>query len=152
MVTTFTCPDCGGSRVNERVRSCLINGKNIADVTAMPVPEALEFVNSITDPMAADIKRELGRRLGALVQIGLGYLSLSRGTGTLVWRRGAAHQDSEVHQLALTDMAYVSTSRASASTRRTSTCSRNPCARCATTATPCSSSSTTAKSSSSRTT
>ena len=83
MVSSYECPDCRGSRVNEKVRSCLINGKNIADVTAMAIPEAMEFVASISDPMAADIKRELGRRLGALVQIGLGYLSLSRGTGTL---------------------------------------------------------------------
>ena len=107
MVTTFTCPDCGGSRVNERVRSCLINGKNIADVTAMPVPEALEFVNSITDPMAADIKRELGRRLGALVQIGLGYLSLSRGTGTLSGGEAQRIKIAKYINSALTDMAYV---------------------------------------------
>ena len=107
MVTSFTCPDCGGSRVNERVRSCLINGKNIADVTAMPVPEALEFVNSITDPMAADIKRELGRRLGALVQIGLGYLSLSRGTGTLSGGEAQRIKIAKYINSALTDMAYV---------------------------------------------
>lgn len=107
MVTTFTCPDCGGSRVNERVRSCQINGKNIADVTAMPVPEALEFVNSITDPMAADIKRELGRRLGALVQIGLGYLSLSRGTGTLSGGEAQRIKIAKYINSALTDMAYV---------------------------------------------
>ena len=107
MVTTFTCPDCGGSRVNERVRSCLINGKNIADVTAMPVPEALEFVNSITDPMSADIKRELGRRLGALVQIGLGYLSLSRGTGTLSGGEAQRIKIAKYINSALTDMAYV---------------------------------------------
>lgn len=107
MVTTFTCPDCGGSRVNERVRSCLINGRNIADVTAMPVPEALEFVNSITEPMAADIKRELGRRLGALVQIGLGYLSLSRGTGTLSGGEAQRIKIAKYINSALTDMAYV---------------------------------------------
>lgn len=107
MVTAFTCPDCGGSRVNERVRSCLINGRNIADVTAMPVPEALEFVNSITDPMAADIKRELGRRLGALIQIGLGYLSLSRGTGTLSGGEAQRIKIAKYINSALTDMAYV---------------------------------------------
>lgn len=107
MVTTFTCPDCGGSRVNERVRSCLINGRNIADVTAMPVPEALEFVNSIADPMAADIKRELGRRLCALVQIGLGYLSLSRGTGTLSGGEAQRIKIAKYINSALTDMAYV---------------------------------------------
>lgn len=107
MVTTFTCPDCGGSRVNEKVRSCLINGKNIADVTAMSIPEALDFVNSITDPMAADIRRELGRRLGALIQIGLGYLSLSRGTGTLSGGEAQRIKIAKYINSALTDMAYV---------------------------------------------
>ncbi len=107
MVTTFTCPDCGGSRLNEKVRSCLINGKNIADVTAMSIPEALDFVNSITDPMAADIRRELGRRLGALIQIGLGYLSLSRGTGTLSGGEAQRIKIAKYINSALTDMAYV---------------------------------------------
>lgn len=107
MVTTFTCPECGGSRVNEKVRSCLINGKNIADATAMSIPEALDFVNSITDPMAADIKRELGRRLGALIQIGLGYLSLARGTGTLSGGEAQRIKIAKYINSALTDMAYV---------------------------------------------
>ncbi|OUO94381.1 excinuclease ABC subunit UvrA [Cloacibacillus sp. An23] len=107
MVTTFTCPACGGSRVNDKVRSCLINGKNIADVTAMSIPEALDFVNSITDPMAADIKRELGRRLGALIQIGLGYLSLARGTGTLSGGEAQRIKIAKYINSALTDMAYV---------------------------------------------
>ena len=107
MVTAFTCPECGGSRVNEKVRSCLINGKNIADVTAMSIPEALDFVNSITDPMAADIRRELSRRLGALIQIGLGYLSLSRGTGTLSGGEAQRIKIAKYINSALTDMAYV---------------------------------------------
>ena len=107
MVSSYECPDCRGSRVNEKVRSCLINGKNIADVTAMAIPEAMEFVASISDPMAADIKRELGRRLGALVQIGLGYLSLSRGTGTLSGGEAQRIKIAKYINSALTDMAYV---------------------------------------------
>ena len=107
MVSNYECPECHGSRVNEKVRSCLINGKNIADVTMMPIPEAIEFVSSITDPMAADIKRELGRRLGALVQIGLGYLSLSRGTGTLSGGEAQRIKIAKYINSALTDMAYV---------------------------------------------
>ena len=79
MVSSYECPDCRGSRVNEKVRSCLINGKNIADVTAMAIPEAMEFVASISDPMAADIKRELGRARGARGEVGLGDVLLWRG-------------------------------------------------------------------------
>ncbi len=107
MATTFVCPECGGSRVNGMVRGCLINGKNIADVAAMPIPEALDFVNSISVPIAADIKRELGRRLGALIQIGLGYLSLSRGTGTLSGGEAQRIKIAKYINSSLTDMAYV---------------------------------------------
>ena len=57
--------------------------------------------------MAADIKRELGRRLGALVQIGLGYLSLSRGTGTLSGGEAQRIKIAKYINSALTDMAYV---------------------------------------------
>ncbi|MCF0248158.1 MAG: ATP-binding cassette domain-containing protein, partial [Synergistes sp.] len=84
-----------------------INGKNIADVTAMPVPDAIEFINSIDDSLAADIKRELGRRLGALVQIGLGYLSLSRATATLSGGEAQRIKIAKYINSALTDMAYV---------------------------------------------
>ena len=107
MVDSFPCPECGGSRVNETVRGCLINGKNIADVTAMAIPDALAFINSLTDPLAADIRRELSRRLGALVQIGLGYLSLSRGTGTLSGGEAQRIKIAKYINSALTDMAYV---------------------------------------------
>ena len=107
MVSNYECPECHGSRVNEKVRSCLINGKNIAEVTAMAIPEAIAFVESITDPVASDIKRELRRRLGALVQIGLGYLSLSRGTSTLSGGEAQRIKIAKYINSALTDMAYV---------------------------------------------
>nr|MCR5336549.1 excinuclease ABC subunit UvrA [Synergistes sp.] len=107
MVTSYECPECRGSRVNEKVRSCLINGKNIADVTAMSIPEAMDFISGITDPIAADIKRELSRRLGALAQIGLGYLSLSRATGTLSGGEAQRIKIAKYINSALTDMAYV---------------------------------------------
>lgn len=83
MVSTFECPECLGSRVNEKVRSCRINGKNIAEVTMMQIPDAIEFVKSITDPLAIDMKRELAKRLGALMEMELGSLFLNRGTNTL---------------------------------------------------------------------
>ena len=90
MTCTKECPECHGTRLNERVRSCLIMGNNLADVVAMPINEALEFIDAINHPLASDLKNELRKRLQALCNIGLGYLSLSRGTGTL----------SGIHQLA----------------------------------------------------
>jgi excinuclease UvrABC ATPase subunit len=107
MVSSFVCPDCGGSRVNERVRSCKINGRNIADVTAMSIPEAMDFIAAIDDPLAGDIKRELTKRLGALCAIGLGYLSLARGTGTLSGGEAQRIKIAKYINSALTDMAYV---------------------------------------------
>lgn len=107
MVSTFECPDCQGTRVNERVRSCRINGKNIADVVAMPITEAIVFIQGIDDPLAIDLKRELLRRLQALLDIGLGYLSLSRGTGTLSGGEAQRIKIAKYINSALTDMAYV---------------------------------------------
>lgn len=107
MISTFTCPDCGGSRVNERVRSCRINGYNIAEVCDMTIPAALSFVQSIEDPLAVDLKRELMRRLQALVDIGLGYLSLSRGTGTLSGGEAQRIKIAKYINSALCDMVYV---------------------------------------------
>ncbi len=107
MVSTFVCPECGGSRVNERVRSCKIQEKNIADVVEMPIPEALAFVEGIQDPLAREIRRELLKRLGALEDIGLGYLSLSRGTGTLSGGEAQRIKIAKYINSALTDMVYV---------------------------------------------
>lgn len=107
MVSSFICPECGGSRVNERVRSCKIHGKNIAEVVDMAIPDAIEFVQGIEEPLAQDIRRELLKRLGALKAIGLGYLSLSRGTGTLSGGEAQRIKIAKYINSALTDMVYV---------------------------------------------
>ena len=107
MVSTFECPECHGSRVNDRVRSCLINGRNIADVTAMSVPEAAAFAAGIESPLACDIKRELLRRLNALEEIGLGYLSLGRGTSTLSGGEAQRIKIAKYINSPLSDLAYV---------------------------------------------
>lgn len=107
MISTFTCPDCGGCRLNERVRSCRINGKNIAEVIDLPIPEAMEFVRGVEDPLAVDLKRELLKKLTALDDIGLSYLSLSRGMDTLSGGEAQRIKIAKYANSALTDMAYV---------------------------------------------
>ena len=107
MVSTFECPQCGGSRLNEKVRSCLINGKNIAEVCDMPIPQAIEFIKTIENPLAKDLKTELVKRLGALCDIGLYYLSLSRGTDTLSGGEAQRIKIAKYIKSALTDMVYV---------------------------------------------
>ncbi len=107
MVSTFTCPVCGGARLNEKVLSCRINGKNIAEVTAMPIPEAYDFIVGIKDPLAADLVPEITNRLGALIKIGLGYLSLSRGMNTVSGGEAQRIKIAKYINSSLTDMAYV---------------------------------------------
>jgi excinuclease UvrABC ATPase subunit len=107
MAVTVVCPECGGTRVNAKVRSCLICGKNIAQVVDMPISEAVKFVAGIDDPLAVDLRKELVTRLQALVDIGLGYLSLSRATGTLSGGEAQRIKIAKYINSALTDMAYV---------------------------------------------
>jgi excinuclease ABC A subunit len=107
MLTMGTCPDCKGTRLNEKIRSCRINGKNIAEVGDMPISELSNFINAIDDPLAVDIKRELLRRVQALNDIGLGYISLSRGTGTLSGGEAQRIKIAKYINSALTDMVYV---------------------------------------------
>lgn len=107
IVSSFTCPDCGGARLNARIRSCEINGRNICQVSDMPIPEAAEFVRSIDSPLARDIRGELLKRLNALVEIGLGYLSLSRGTDTLSGGEAQRIKIARYINSPLTDMLYV---------------------------------------------
>ena len=107
MTCTTECPECHGTRLNERVRSCRIRGKNLADVVAMPITEALAFVDTIDHPLASDLRGELHKRLQALCDIGLGYLSLSRGTGTLSGGEAQRIKIAKYINSPLTDMAYV---------------------------------------------
>ncbi|MBQ7735633.1 MAG: excinuclease ABC subunit UvrA [Bacteroidales bacterium] len=107
MLTMGTCPDCHGTRLNDKIRSCRINGKNIAEVGDMPISDVVDFVAAIDDPLAVDIQRELAKRLQALCDIGLGYLSLSRGTGTLSGGEAQRIKIAKYINSALTDMVYV---------------------------------------------
>lgn len=101
------CPECHGTRVNERVRSCKINDLSIADVCLLPLDKALDFIRRISDPLAVDIQAELEKRLSALLEIGLGYLTLSRGTGTLSGGEGQRVKIARNINSALADILYV---------------------------------------------
>ena len=83
MLTMGTCPDCKGTRLNEKIRSCKIGGLNIADVTAMSISDCKTWMETLGNPLAEDIKRATIERLSALEEIGLGYLTLDRAIGTL---------------------------------------------------------------------
>lgn len=107
IVSTFLCPDCKGARLSEKIRSCKINGKNICEVVDLPIPEAAAFIQEIEDPLAVDLKREILKRMNALIEIGLGYLTLSRGTDTLSGGEAQRIKISRYINSPLTDMMYV---------------------------------------------
>ena len=73
----------------------------------MPISDLQDFIEGIDDPLAVDIKRELTKRIQALNNIGLGYLSLSRGTGTLSGGEAQRIKIAKYINSALTDMVYV---------------------------------------------
>ena len=106
-VTFAACPECGGTRLNEGARSSTIRGKNIADACAMQISDLTEWVRELDDQSVAPLLEALGETLESFVEIGLGYLSLDRSTGTL--SGGEAQRTKLIRHLgsSLTDVTYV---------------------------------------------
>src|SRR5690606_33258813 len=105
-VTFTTCPECGGTRLNEAARSSKIRGISIADACAMQISDLAEWVAGIDEPSVAPLVAALRDTLGAFVEIGLGYLTLDRPSGTL--SGGEAQRVKMVRHLgsSLTDVTY----------------------------------------------
>ena len=101
------CPACNGTRLNATARSSLIAGKSIADVCAMQISDLVEWVRQIDDAGLAPLTAKLTETLESFVQIGLGYLSLDRPTGTL--SGGESQRTKMIRHLGspLTDVTYV---------------------------------------------
>jgi excinuclease ABC A subunit len=106
-VTFTTCPECGGTRLNEAARSSKIKGINIADACAMQINELAEWVRGLKEPSVAPLLTTLRETLDSFVEIGLGYLSLDRPSGTL--SGGEAQRTKMIGHLgsSLTDVTYV---------------------------------------------
>ncbi|MGX1567340.1 ATP-binding cassette domain-containing protein [Streptomyces sp. NPDC055506] len=105
---TFTeCPECDGTRLSELVRSSRIGKVNIADACAMEIRDLAEWVRGIDDPSVAPLLAKLRHTLDSFVEIGLGYLSLDRASGTL--SGGEAQRTKMIRHLgsSLTDVTYV---------------------------------------------
>lgn len=83
VISTKICPECDGKRLDKKVLSCKISGKNIADCTALSIDELLNFVGKIDDKTYETILKELSGKLKSLVEIGLQYLTLDRRTDSL---------------------------------------------------------------------
>jgi excinuclease UvrABC ATPase subunit len=106
-ITFTTCPDCDGTRLSEAARSSRIEGINIAEACAMQISDLAEWVRGLDEPSVAPLLAALGENLDSFVEIGLGYLSLDRSSGTL--SGGEAQRTKMVRQLgsSLTDVTYV---------------------------------------------
>jgi excinuclease UvrABC ATPase subunit len=107
MLNMGVCPDCGGTRVSERVRSCRIRGINIAEACAMSITRLNQWVRALDEPLAVDIKQAISARLSALEEIGLGYLSLERGVGTLSGGEAQRCKIAKYINSSLADVLYI---------------------------------------------
>ncbi|HJE46235.1 excinuclease ABC subunit UvrA [Levilactobacillus namurensis] len=107
IVTRKPCPTCHGTRLRAEVLTNHINGKNIAEVSAMDLRHVLTFLQGITEPLATDVVRELTTKIQSLVDIGLGYLTLDRGTSSLSGGEAQRIRIAKYLTSALVDMVYI---------------------------------------------
>jgi excinuclease UvrABC ATPase subunit len=106
-VTFTVCPECSGTRLSAEARSSKIAGISIADACAMQISDLAVWVRGLHEPSVAPLLESLGHTLDSFVEIGLGYLSLERPSGTL--SGGEAQRTKMIRHLgsSLTDVTYV---------------------------------------------
>ncbi|MCA9711615.1 MAG: ATP-binding cassette domain-containing protein, partial [Myxococcales bacterium] len=106
-ITFSICPECEGTRLSAAARSSRIGGKSIADACAMQTSDLAAWVGDLDEPSVAPLLAALRRTLDSFVEIGLGYLSLDRPSGTL--SGGEAQRTKMIRHLgsSLTDVTYV---------------------------------------------
>ncbi len=106
-VTFTTCPECDGTRLSKEARSSKIEGKNIGDVCAMQISDLADWVRDLDEPSVAPLLTGLQHLLDSFAEIGLGYLSLDRPSGTL--SGGESQRTKMIRHLgsSLTDVTYV---------------------------------------------
>ncbi|MBP5693189.1 MAG: excinuclease ABC subunit UvrA [Bacteroidales bacterium] len=107
MLRMGVCPDCGGTRLNQKILSCKIEGKNIAEVTSMSIRKLNAWIKGLSDPLAEDLKAAIGARLTALEEIGLGYISLDRPIGTLSGGEAQRCKIAKYINSSLSDVMYI---------------------------------------------
>ncbi|MBN9756747.1 Excinuclease ABC subunit A [Pseudonocardia sp. Ae406_Ps2] len=102
-----TCPDCDGTRLSELARSSKIRGISTADACAMQISDLADWVGGLDEPPLAPLLSSLRATLDSFVEIGLGYLSLDRPSGSL--SGGEAQRTKMIKHLgsSLTDVTYV---------------------------------------------
>ncbi len=106
-VTFTTCPECDGTRLSNEARSSKIKGINIAEASTMQISDLAGWVREMEEPSVAPLLEALRETLDSFDDVGLGYLSLNRPSGTL--SGGEAQRTKMIRHLgsALTDVTYV---------------------------------------------
>ena len=106
-VTFTVCLDCDGTRLSEGARSSKINEISIADACKMQISDLADWVRGLADPSVAPLLASLQHLLNSFMEIGLGYLSLDRSSGTL--SGGESQRTKMIRHLgsSLTDVTYV---------------------------------------------
>ena len=107
-IATFSsCPECAGTRLNEAARSSKIKKLHLAEACAMQISDLANWVRELKEPTVAPLVASLQATLDSFVEIGLGYLSLERATGSL--SGGEAQRTKMIRHLgsSLTDVTYV---------------------------------------------
>ena len=106
-VTFTVCPNCAGTRLSAGARSSKINGISIADACAMQISDLADWARGLAEPSVAPLQASLQHLLNSFVEIGLGYLSLDRSSGTL--SGGESQRTKMIRHLgsSLTDVTYV---------------------------------------------
>ncbi|WP_116023926.1 ATP-binding cassette domain-containing protein [Thermomonospora umbrina] len=107
VVSEVVCPLCAGARLNQTALAGRINGRNIADHSAMEVADLVEVLAAIDDPVGAPIAAAAIERLRRVIGIGLGYLSLGRETSTLSGGEGQRLKTVRYLGSALAGMTYI---------------------------------------------
>jgi excinuclease ABC A subunit len=106
-VTLTTCPECDGTRLGQEARSSRIAGVNIAEACALEIRDLAAWVRRLDQPSVAPLLESLGHTLDSFVEIGLGYLSLERPSGTLSGGEGQRVKMIRHLGSSLTDVTYV---------------------------------------------
>jgi excinuclease ABC A subunit len=106
-VTFTVCPDCDGTRLTAAARASKVHGKSIADVCALQISDVASWLQEIQDASVAPLVAELRHLFDSFTEMGLGYLSLDRPSGTL--SGGEAQRTKMIRHLgsSLTDVTYV---------------------------------------------
>jgi excinuclease UvrABC ATPase subunit len=106
-VTFTTCPECDGTRLSEAARSSKVKGISIAEACAMQISDLAEWIRDLDEPSVAPLLTALQQTLDSFGEIGLGYLSLDRPSGSL--SGGEAQRTKMIRHLgsSLTDVTYV---------------------------------------------